>query len=86
MTPPKIEFPCDYRIRVLGVAGEDLVANVLEIVAIHAKPVPEHAVSVRDSRNGNYQSVVFSIWATGEPQLRALHADLVARSFVKLVL
>ena len=86
MKTPTIEFPCDYPIRVLGVAGDDLVDDVLEIVAEHANPVPEHQVKVRDSRNGNYRSVSFSIWATGEFQLKALHADLVSRPFVKLVL
>jgi uncharacterized protein len=84
--PPKIAFPCDYPIRIIGYGRPDFRARVLRIVREHAPDFAEAEVTVRDSRDGGYCSVRVSIVATGEPQLRALHAALMADSAVKLVL
>ena len=86
MKPPQIEFPCDYPLRVLGVARAAFVSEVLDVVARHAAPVPESAVTVRASRRGRYQSAGFRIRATGEGQIRALYKDLMAHPAVKVVL
>lgn len=82
----RIEFPCDYPVRVIGEKDQDFRRAVLEIVRIHAPDLEEASVSVRDSRDGNYCSVRFTIVATGEAQLRALHQDLIADPRVRMVL
>ena len=82
----RIEFPCDYPVRVIGEKDQDFRRAVLEIVRIHAPDLEEASVSVRDSRDGNYCSVRFTIVATGEAQLRALHQDLIADPRVRRVL
>jgi putative lipoic acid-binding regulatory protein len=83
---PKIEFPCDYPIKVIGVNHHTLRATVVAIVRNHAPELAEESVSLRDSRAGKYCSVRLSITATGEPQLRALHRELLDEPLVKLVL
>ncbi len=82
----RIEFPCDYPVRVIGTKDRDFQRTVLEIVRVHAPDLEEASVSVRDSRDGNYCSVRFTIVATGEDQLRALHQDLIADPRVRMVL
>lgn len=82
----RIEFPCDYPLRVIGEKHEGFQRTVLEIVRLHAPDFDEASVSVRDSRDGNYCSVRFTIVATGEAQLRELHADLIADPRVRMVL
>jgi putative lipoic acid-binding regulatory protein len=82
---PKIEFPCDYPIKVVGQTTTDFVEDVLDVVSQHARQVSKTSVTVRSSRHGKYQSATLSIWATGELQLKALHADLVACPFVRLI-
>ena len=84
--PPKIVFPCEYPIRIIGYSRPDFRATVLRIVREHAPDFAEAEVTVRDSREGGYCSVRVNIVATGEPQLRALHAALMADPAVKLVL
>lgn len=84
--PPRIEFPCAYPIKVVGSNSPDLVAELLTVVREHAPEVAAGDVSIRDSRKGTYTSVTFMIQATGEPQLRALHASLMAHESVRLVL
>lgn len=82
----RIEFPCSYPLRVIGDKDEGFRPAVLDIVRRHAPDLDEATVSVRDSRGGNYCSVRFTIVATGEPQLRALHETLMADPRVRMVL
>lgn len=84
--PPRIEFPCDYVIRVIGNAAEDFREFVIEVMERHAQVVDPHTVSVRESSNGRYLSVTITIVATGEQQLRALDAELKASGRVHMVL
>lgn len=86
-TPPKIEFPCEnYPIKIMGVAGDALHQCVIEVVTRHAPEFDSSNIKVRDSRQGSFQSLTVWITATGEPQLRALHEELIASDLVKMVL
>ena len=83
---PRIEFPCDYPIKVIATNDASLKTSVVEIVRLHDAGFCEKSVSLRNSREGRYCSVRLSIRATGEPQLKALHRDLLANPLVKMVL
>ncbi len=85
-TPPKIEFPCDYSLRIIGEGSDDFQAVVVDVVRVHAPDLDETTVSLRESRNGNYHSVTLVIRATGEPQLKAIFEDLKATGRVQMVL
>ena len=84
--PPKIEFPCDYPIKVVGAAGGELHELVVDIMEKHAPGFDQTRISIRDSRNGNFQSITVTITATGEPQLQAIFADLKVSPLVQMVL
>jgi uncharacterized protein len=83
---PKIVFPCDYPIRVIGRNTLGFRQSVVRVVRAHAPDLDEATVTVRDSRDESFRSVRFSIRATGEVQLRALHRALLELPAVKLVL
>ena len=83
---PKIEFPCDYLIKVIGDSAPDFVEFVVAVVERHAPGVDDNKVSVKDSRGGRFASVNLTIWATGEPQLQAMFDDLKASGRVHMVL
>lgn len=84
--PPVIHFPCDYPIKVILVSGDMRISEVLAVVQEHAPEVDELNAEVIPSRNGKYGSVRINIQATGEQQLKELHADLMQLDFVKMVL
>ena len=84
--PPKIEFPCDYPIKVIGEAAVDAATSIISVVRKHAPEVTPDQVSSRPSSEGNFQSIRVTIVATGEEQLKALHTDLLALPWVRLVL
>ena len=83
---PKIEFPCDYPIKIMGVAGTELHTVVKEVMIKHAPGYDETRISVRDSNKGNYQSITVTITATGVDQLQAIFTDLKISEHVKMVL
>jgi len=86
MDAPRIEFPCDYPIKIVGENRDAFTETVVELTRIHAPEVTDDHVRVRASRHGNYCSVTIVIRATGEPQLRALHESLKSYPLVRLVL
>ncbi|MBU2875971.1 HP0495 family protein [Marinobacter salexigens] len=83
---PKIEFPCDYGIKVIGDAAPDFKEFVVTVVERHAPGIKDEDVSVKDSREGRFCSVRLNIMATGEPQLKALFEELKASGRVHMVL
>ncbi|SDM71626.1 hypothetical protein SAMN05192555_1189 [Franzmannia pantelleriensis] len=83
---PRVEFPCDYSLKIVGDAADDFHDTVVEVVETHAPGFDRKSVRVVDSRNGKFQSVRLTIIATGKPQLEALFAELKATGRVHMVL
>ncbi|HIQ54650.1 DUF493 domain-containing protein [Halopseudomonas pachastrellae] len=83
---PKIEFPCQYPIKVIGTAGDDFAEVICEVVERHAPGVDTTTIDVKDSKNGRFLSLRLVITATGQEQLEALHRDLKATGRVHMVL
>lgn len=83
---PKISFPCDYPIKVMGYAGDELFNHVIAVMRCHDPEFDATRVTVRDSRNGRFQSITATITATGTVQLEAIFADLKTSTRVQMVL
>jgi putative lipoic acid-binding regulatory protein len=86
MEMPRIEFPCDYPVKIVGENRDSFEQTVLELTRQHAPEVREEHISVRASSAGNYCAVTITIRATSEVQLRELHATLKTCPLVRLVL
>ena len=82
----KIEFPCDYPIKVMGDAGDALYQHVMVVMERHAPGFSDNKITIKDSSKGRFQSITVVITATGQPQLEAIFADLKTHSAVKMVL
>lgn len=84
--PPKIEFPCDYPIKVLGSSSDAFHGIIMEVFERHAPGFDRGNILVKDSSKGTFTSLTITISATGEDQLKALHEDLMATGHVKMVI
>jgi len=84
--PPRIEFPCDYPVKVLGRRSDSFRRVVLEVFERHAPGFDQSCITVRDSRKGTFTAITVVITATGREQLGALHRDLMATGVVQMVL
>jgi putative lipoic acid-binding regulatory protein len=83
---PKIEFPCDYPIKVIGQADADFREFVVATVKTHVPDLDIERIEENPSRNGKYLSVRLWILATGEKQLELIFQDLKASGRVQMVL
>ncbi|MDC3332644.1 DUF493 domain-containing protein [bacterium] len=84
--PPKIEFPCDYPIKILGRQAEDFRALVIEVVSAHTAPIDESLITERPSGKGTFVAVTMTITATGAEQLETIHRALKATGRVHMVI
>ena len=84
--PPKIDFPCQYPIKVLGLNTEDFESVIIEVFHRHAPGFDTETVLIKMSSKGTFNSLNITITATGPEQLDALHQDLLATGLVKMVI
>lgn len=82
----KIEFPCDYAIKVLGRDDPGFEEAVFEVFELHASGFARERIRRRASREGTFSSITIYITATGEAQLEALHQSLLATGRVQMVI
>lgn len=84
--PPKIEFPCDYPIKVLGRDTEGFEATIYAVFERHAPGFDRSLTKTKGSRKGTFTSITITIIATGPEQLESLHQDLLATGQVQMVI
>jgi uncharacterized protein len=81
-----IQFPCDFPIKAMGLATNDLELIVFEIVTVHAPDTPSHAVTKRASSNGKYISVTVTVNAKNQSQLDAIYQALTDHEHIMMAL
>lgn len=80
------EFPCDFPIKVMGLADAEFDQLVVEIVLKHVVDLREGAVKSRASRSGKYLSVTITIQAQSQTQLDDLYRELSGHERILMVL
>ena len=83
---PKIEFPCDYPIKVVGRAGDDFQQLVVDTVQRFCAPIDPKNVLTKPSSKGTFASVNITFTATGEPQIEDIFEALKATGRVSMVI
>ena len=86
MSDSVLEFPCDFPIKIMGVAHDDFAQAIVMVVQSHAPDFDPATVEMRASGKGNYLALTCTIRATSREQLDQLYRDLVAHPYVKIVL
>ncbi len=79
-------FPCEFPIKIMGLASDALAPAVLEIVRRHAPDFDAATMVMRASSAGTYRSLTCTINATSRSQLDALYRELSGRPVVKFAL
>jgi hypothetical protein len=86
MSGAKLEFPCEFPIKVMGRHDSDIKALTRAIVERHAGPLPEPSIRVRTSTDGNFLAVTFVITAASREQLDTIYRELTACKAVLMAL
>ena len=82
----KIDFPCLYPIKVIGVSDKVSRDTVYRISRLHFKGISLEDIQPQYSKKGNYVSFRINVIAEGEEQLKAFHRTLMELDGIKMVL
>ncbi|HUI61124.1 MAG TPA: DUF493 domain-containing protein [Steroidobacteraceae bacterium] len=85
-TPPLLQFPTDYPIKVVGRPSGEFRARVHAIMLRHVPGLDANKVSERLSENGNFLSISYLIVAESSEQVVGLVNDLKACEGVLTIL
>ena len=80
------EFPCDFPIKIVGLASDDFRQFVLGIVTKHVGELAPERVVSRPSRDGKYLSLTCTFSADSRAQVDGLYSDLTSEDRVLMVL
>ena len=80
-----LEFPCQFSFKVLGLAHDDLVDQVMTVVRQHTD-AGDYSPVVRPSSKGNYHSVSVSVTVTSKHHIELLYTELGKIELVRYVL
>jgi hypothetical protein len=89
MIDPKdslIDFPCDFPIKVFGVAQQDFAQAVAEAVQLHAPDFDAASIEMRASSTAKYLSLTCTVRVTSREQLDDIYRALSGHPMVKMVL
>jgi putative lipoic acid-binding regulatory protein len=89
MSEPKdtlIDFPCDFPIKVFGVAQHGFAQAVAEAVQIHAPDFDAASIEMRASSGAKYLSLTCTVRVTSKEQLDDVYRTLSGHPMVKMVL
>ncbi len=85
MDEAKIEFPCEYPIKVILDNDDEAIRDV-QTLARKFDPKLGDKIELRPSKKGNYISIRLTFWATGLPQIEGLFSELKQLPAVRMVL
>ncbi len=83
---PKIEFPCQYPIKIIGKSTDNFDLMIIEAINPHLPSRFEGTLETRHSEQGNYTAITIEITATGEQQLKDIFTALKKIESVIMVL
>ena len=72
----KLEFPCDFPIKVVGKGCDEFEVLICEIAQRHDPEFSVAELKRNQSCSGKYHSVTLGITATSKAQIDAIYRDL----------
>lgn len=82
-TPPLIEFPCDFVIKIMGLADESFQTKMVSLIQAHSAQFSADNIAHRYSANGKYISLSCTIWVSSQAQLDDIYRALSQHPLVK---
>ena len=81
-----LEFPCEFPLKVMGLAEDGFDALVVAIVRRHVADLAEGAVRATPSSQGKYVSLTVTVRAESRAQLDGLYTELSGHERILMVL
>jgi putative lipoic acid-binding regulatory protein len=85
-TPPLIEFPCDFAIKVMGETQEDFAQTIVELIQTKQPNFDASKVDMRASTGGKYISLTCTVFVNSQAELDDIYRIISAHPLVKFSL
>lgn len=85
-TEELLHFPCEFVIKIFGLASDEFEVTVLGIIRHHVKDLNEDAIKNRPSKDGKYLALTITIHVDSREQLDAIYRELSSSPHVLMVL
>ncbi|ACT49162.1 YbeD family protein [Methylotenera mobilis] len=85
-TPPLIEFPCNFPIKVMGETQDIFTTTIIGLIQTIVPSFSAEQVEMRASSNGKYISLTCSVDVDSQAQLDDVYRLLTAHPLVKYTL
>lgn len=73
----ELKFPCEYPIKVIGLATDPFKKTILDIVYQHfKKKISDDLISYKMSKNNKYLSITVNFRAESRSHVDAIYSDL----------
>lgn len=82
----RIEFPCQYPLKVIADARESLIAELIQALRVELPDLQASDFDIRDSRNQRFVSLRFTILARSEAHVAAIFAAIKTLKNIHMVL
>lgn len=79
-----LEFPCVFAFKVMGVAGPDLMQDVLSVIQQNAPG--DYAPKVKPSSKGNYHAISVPVIVNSKEQIEGIYNALNELESVRYIL
>ena len=86
MTDTLLTFPCEFTIKVFGLAGDAFKTAVSRILQAQLPDLPSEAITAKSSKNDKYLVLSITIQATSKAQLDRIYQALSAAPEVLMTL
>ncbi|MCC5825427.1 DUF493 family protein YbeD [Alkalimonas sp.] len=80
-----LDFPCTVDFKVMGVAHERLVDDIIGVLQQHAEAA-DYSPSIKPSAKGNYHSVRVAVRVVDKDHIELLYTELSKLELVRYVL
>ncbi|MAM87268.1 YbeD family protein [Allohahella sp. A8] len=84
--PPKIEFPCQYPLKVIADARESLIAELIQVLRHELPDLKASDFDIKDSRNQRFVSLRFTIEARSETHVADIFNAIKTLKNIHMVL
>jgi putative lipoic acid-binding regulatory protein len=86
MTKNAIDFPCQFPIKIMGLAEQEFEGVVISILNQHVPDLGEGSIMIKQSAGGKYVSMTATIRARSQEQLDNLYRALSSHPKILMVL
>ena len=81
-----LEFPCEFPLKIMGLAADDFADVITAIVRRHAPELGAGDVTARHSRNGKYVSLTVTVTARDRAHIDGIYRELSRHERVMMML